>query len=426
MMTNENWRPLFESPLRTVAPDIARLLADQEERESRTVNLVASESYCPRATLEAEASILVNKNATGYPGKRAIGGSDVLDKIEGIAIERAKRLFGAEHANVQSLSSTIANVAVLRALIGKGDRILSFEMAAGGHVSHGGGAHVSGQDYRVETFGVDEDSGAINLSSARNQAERFRPRIIIAGSSSYPRRIDYRALHDIATNVGAILFADIAHVAGLVVSGLHPNPVPFADVVTTSTHKTLCGPRTGGVVLCQGRHAAAIDAALYPGLQGAPGAHIIAARAVLFDLVGRPAFHALMGTVVANATAFAESLLDAGMALYTGGTDTHMVVVDLRRTGWNGAILNARLARHGVTANATRLPALAGAGSQLGLRLGTVPMTLRGTDGDGFRRIGEVLARLLKVDPESDDDLEIAQIVKEIAKRHPLPDTLGS
>ena len=425
MTAREDWRPLFELPLRTAAPDIAGLLTEQAERESATVNLIASECYCPRATLEAEASILVNKNATGYPGKRAIGGAEVLDKVEGIAIERAKRLFGAEHANVQSLSSTIANVAVLRALLDKGDRILSFDMAAGGHVSHGGGAHISGQDYRVETFGIDEASGGIDLSTARERAERFRPRIIIAGSSSYPRRIDYRALQEIATEFGAILFADIAHVAGLVVSGLHPNPAPFADVVTTSTHKTLCGPRTGGLVLCQGRYGAAIDAALYPGLQGAPGAHIIAGRAVLFDIVGRPAFRSLMGTVVANATAFAESLSDAGMTLYTGGTDTHMVVVDLRRTGWNGAALNAYLARHGVTANATRLPPLAGAGSQVGLRLGTVAMTLRGGDEGGFRRIGEVLARLLKGDPEAGDDREIAQIIEKIADEHPLPDTLG-
>ena len=226
MTAREDWRPLFELPLRTAAPDIAGLLTEQAERESATVNLIASECYCPRATLEAEASILVNKNATGYPGKRAIGGAEVLDKVEGIAIERAKRLFGAEHANVQSLSSTIANVAVLRALLDKGDRILSFDMAAGGHVSHGGGAHISGQDYRVETFGIDEASGGIDLSTARERAERFRPRIIIAGSSSYPRRIDYRALQEIATEFGAILFADIAHVAGLVVSGLHPNPAP--------------------------------------------------------------------------------------------------------------------------------------------------------------------------------------------------------
>ena len=415
------WESLFAPSIEESDPEIAGLLRRQEEQNRNTINLIASESYCPRATLEAEASILVNKNISGYPPRRDIGGSEIVNRIEGLAIERAKRLFGAEHANVQALSSTIANIAVVRALLRPGGRILSFDMAAGGHMSHGGANHISGRDYDVQTFGVDEDSGKIDLATARKLAEAFEPHIIIAGSSNYPYRIDFEALHGIGRDVGALLFADIAHVAGLIIAGLHWNPTPSYDVVTTSTHKTFCGPRTGGLVLCKARHAKAIDSALAPGLQAAGGGHIVAARAVLFDIVQRPEFRDLMEAVVVNAKVLAEALVECGVILYAGGTDTHMVVVDLRRTAWTSAGLNPCLLCHGIVASTTTLPALAGADNRLGLRLGSVPMTIRGTDDSGFRTIAENLARVLNTGPDGAVEADVRKTLTGIAEGHPAP-----
>lgn len=271
MSARPAWSGLFTDELDGVDETMARLLRAEESRQRTTVNLIASESYCPRAAIEAEASLLVNKNASGYPGRRDVGGCEVFDEIERLAIDRARALFGAEHANVQAMASTVANVAVLRALLRPGDRILALDGRAGGHHSHGGSRHLSGQDYEVTTFGIDETAGTIDLAEVGRLAREMRPRVVVAGSTACPRAIDFRGLHAIAAEVGAILFADIAHVAGLVVTGLHDNPAPYADVVTTSTHKTLCGPRTGGVVLSSRRLAEAIDAAIYPGIQGAPG-----------------------------------------------------------------------------------------------------------------------------------------------------------
>jgi len=416
-----SWTTLFKASLSATDHEIAALIETQREQNHHLVNLVASESYCPRATLEAEASALVNKNASGYPPRSSLGDSDILDRIETIAVERSRRLFGAEHANIQALSSTIANIAVLRALVRPGGRILAFDRTAGGHGSHGGSKHVSGQDYEVRTFGVDETNGAVDYAAAEASAKEFRPHIIIAGSSNYPRAIDFARLSRVAAEVGALMFADIAHVAGLVIAGLHPNPVPDCDAVTTSTHKTFCGPRTGGLILCQARHAKAIDAALSPGLQAAPGAHIIAARAVLFDLVARPAFRDLMGAVVANAATLAEQLGAAGIPLYTGGTDTHMVVIDLRAREWNPAELNRHLVRHGLAANTVPLPVRAGCPGRFGLRLGSTAMTIRGADADAFATIAECLATLLANFPKSGPDPVIRARMAEIAARYPIP-----
>lgn len=414
------WSSWFTTPLAGHAPDIAALIARQDAQNRATINLVASESYCPLSTLQAEASILVNKNASGYPPRVSFAGGEVIDAVEHLAIERAKRLFGAEHANVQSLSSTIANVAVLRAILKRGGRILAFDRAAGGHSSHGSPRHVSGQDYESASFGVDEATGLVDYGLARERALALRPQVIIAGSSAYPRQIDFGKLHEIATEVGAMLFADIAHVAGLVIAGLHPNPTPYCDVVTTSTHKTFCGPRTGGLILSKLRHAAAIDAALAPGLQAAPGAHIIAARAVLFDIVQRPAFRALMQAVVADAALLAEALAEGGLVLYAGGTSTHMVVVDLRRTHWKEAEVNAHLERHGIIANTTHLPRRAGDLSSLGLRLGSTPMTIRGLDRTGYRAAAGAVSALVHAAAREQPD--VARQMLELARAHPIPE----
>ncbi|MCC7194118.1 MAG: serine hydroxymethyltransferase [Gemmatimonadaceae bacterium] len=419
-MTPAAWTSLFTAPLAGADPAIADLIEQQRRDNAAAVNLVASESYCPRATLEAEACVLINKNASGYPPRVSFAGGEIMDAIERLAIERAKTLFGAEHANVQSLSSTIANVAVLRGLLRPGERILAFDRAAGGHSSHGGRSHVSGQDYVVESFGVDAQTGMVDYDAAHAHARSFRPRMIVAGSSAYPRRIDFDRLHAIAQDVGALLFADIAHVAGLIIAGLHPNPTPCADVVTTSTHKTFCGPRTGGLILCQSRHAQAIDAALAPGLQAAPGGHIIAARAVLFERVTRPPFRLLMQNVVDGAAALARGIERGGVPLFAGGTDTHMVVADLRRSEWAEAEVNAHLARHGILGNTTTLPGRPGDRSRLGLRLGSTPMSIRGLPAAGFEALGAAVAALLRGRPGT-VDAGIERASQALAREHPIP-----
>jgi glycine hydroxymethyltransferase len=414
MLDDQDWNGLFDADLLQADPAVGTLIGQEVVRNNATLNLIASESYCPRATLQAEASILVTKNATGYPDSRAVGGCEYVNAIETLARSRARSLFGAEHANVQALSSTIGNIAVLRGLLRPGDTILHMAETAGGHHSHGAAYHASGTDYRAVSFGVDEAHSGFDLDALRAQARDVRPRMIIAGSTAYPRAIDFRGLREVADEVGALLFADIAHVSGLVVAGLHDNPVPYADVATTSTHKTLCGPRTGGVILCKAALAQAVDAALFPGLQGAPGAHIIAGRAVLFDLVSRPAFAALMRAVVRNARTFAEALLEAGIPLYMGGTDTHMVVADLRDIATGGRAAERRLEAHGLVCNALRLPGRAG------LRLGSTAMTIRGMDAVGFRQVARLIADIIRMPGDTIDSAARSEIA-ELARQCPVP-----
>ena len=420
MLDNLEWHGLFNTDLLHADPKIGTLIDREVARNNATLNLIASESYCPQATLQAEASILVTKNATGYPESRAVGGCEHINAIERLAQARACALFHAEHANVQALSSTIGNIAVLRGLLRPGDTILHLAETAGGHHSHGAAYHTSGKDYRAVSFGVDEARGGFDLDAVRTQARTVRPRIIIAGSTAYPRAINFRGLRAVADEVGALLFADIAHVAGLVVAGLHENPVPYADVATTSTHKTLCGPRTGGLLLCKAGLAEAIDVALFPGMQGAPGAHIIAARAVLFDLAARPAFATLMRAVVRNADAFAEELLEAGMSLYLGGTDTHMVVIDLRNAAIGGRTAERSLEAHGLVCNAVQLPEREGTAGRAGLRLGTTAMTIRGMDEIGFRQVARLVAGILRTHDDTPDARACGEIA-ELAKRCPVP-----
>jgi glycine hydroxymethyltransferase len=405
--------------LATADPEIAALIELEVERNGAAINLIASESYCPRATLEAEASILVTKNATGYPGAREVGGCEVFDRIEMLAIGRAKALFGAEHANVQSVAATLANIAVLRALLKPGDRILSLDETAGGHHSHGAEYHVSGQDYQATHFGVDEEAGGIDVAAVRSLAERVRPRMMIVGSTAYPRAIPFSQLAAIASDVGAYFMADIAHVVGLVVAGLHENPTAVSDVVTTSTHKTFCGPRTGGLVLCKQRHAKAIDEAIFPAMQGAPGAHIIAARAVLFAVAGRDGFRALMLRVVENAGALAAALRRAGFPLYLGGTDTHMVILDLRGHDVDGRTVERGLERHGLVANRVTLPEKPNAKSRVGVRLGTTAMSMRGMGEDGCAAVGTLIAEVLRGRGEHDTAVE--RRCRELARAYPIP-----
>lgn len=407
--------------LDVVDPELARLMGKERRRQSDTINLIASESYCPRATLEVEASILVSKNATGYPGQRFVAGCEVMDEIELLAQRRALELFGGDCANVQALSSTIANIAVLRGLLEPGDSILALDEAAGGHHSHGAAYHLSGQDYHVTFFGLDEISGGIDLEALRRTAMRVRPAMIIAGSTACPRALDFAGLGAIARETDARLVADIAHVSGLVAAGLHENPTAYADVVTTSTHKTLCGPRTGGLILCRADHAAAIDRALFPGLQGAPGAHIIGARAALFAWASRPAFRGLMRAVIDNARCLADGLKEAGCTLYLGGTDTHMIVIDLRAALEQVDLLERKLADHGVLTNRVSLPRRPTDNGTGGLRIGVTAMTLRGMRQDEFLDVSRILGRLVKEDFGAGTDEGVARRVLDLARAFPVP-----
>jgi len=418
------WSATFRTRLDEADPVLADLVLREGQRQQDAVNLIASESYCPRATIDTEASILTVKNATGYADSRAIAGCEVFDEIERLACARACALFSAERANLQPLASTIANIAVLRGLLRPGERLLALDEAAGGHHSHGSAEHLSGQEYRVETFGVNEAKGQIDVDRVADQARRFRPRAIIAGSTHFPRAIDFHGLAEIARSVNAYLISDIAHVAGLVVAGLHANPVLISDVVTTSTHKTLCGPRTGGVILSRAKHEKAIRRALFPGLQGAPGAHIIAARAVLFELVTRAGFKEAMTRVVANARAFAERLLENGVPLYLGGTDTHMVVIDLGSGGPSGKSVELHLAGHRLLGNAVALPDDRTPPIRSGLRLGSVAMTLRGVDEAGFRVLADAVAQLVRQGGASLDQ-RLAGAMVDLARAHPIPDEMA-
>ena len=357
----------FEAELAAADPEVAALVAREVERNRSALNLIASESDRPRATIEAEASILVTKNATGYPGSRKVAGCEVFDDVEALAIERAKRLFGAEHANVRASQRSRQHCRPARTPQTRRPHPRP-RRDAGGHHSHGASYHLSGQDYEATHFGVSEEAGGIDVAAVRTLVERVRPRIMIVGSTAIPRALPFAQLAAIAREVGAYFFADIAHVVGLVVAGLHENPAPVSDVVTSSTHKTFCGPRTGGLVLCKRQHAKAIDDAIFPAMQGAPGAQTSPARRPL-----RP--RRRRGLSRADACrSWRQSPRrlprGGGISLYLGGTDTHMVILDLRERGIDGRAAERRLERYGLIANRVTLPEKPGARSRVGIRLG--------------------------------------------------------
>ncbi|MGE0153196.1 MAG: serine hydroxymethyltransferase [Reyranellaceae bacterium] len=415
------WHSLFSESQEAVAQDVADLVRLDRASEQRSINLIASAAYCPRATAAFELSHLLNRIVPGPAGRRSVSSSQSIEAIEQMATSRARTLFDAESANVQPLSATVANVAVFRGLLNSGDSVLAFDPVAGGHVSHGGSGSAAQRDYRVHTFGTRESDGLIDVGEVRDQARRIRPRMIVVGATSYPRQIDYKSLSEIAIETEALFFADIAHVSGLIAAWLHENPVPYADVATSSTHKTLCGPRTGGLILCKDRIAEKISKALYPGLQGPAAAHIIAARAVLFDLVGRLEFRQLMSSVLENANALAQGLQEAGVPLYTDGTDTHMVVADLRGPAIDHVDPLDYLAAYGIRANVVSLPARAGASGGRGIRFGTTAMTIRGLDGAQANEIGKLVGRLLATAPRSAVDSGISSRLAEIAEACAIP-----
>ncbi len=345
----------FDPPLPEADPEVWRLVQGEDTRQRESLRLIASENYVSRAVLQACAASLTNKYAEGYPGRRYYEGMDFIDPLESLAIERAKGLFGAEHANVQPYSGSPANLAVLLALLQPGDVTMGLALPAGGHLTHGWKVSATGIYYRSVQYGVRREDHRIDLDEVRALALQHRPKLIWAGHSAYPRQLDFAAFASIAAEVGAYLVADIAHIAGLVVGGAHESPVPHCAAVTTTTHKTLRGPR-GGLILSKAEHAAAIDKAVFPGLQGGPHNHTTAAKAVAFGEAATPAFRAYAHQIVANAKALAEQLLARGYSLVSGGTDNHLLLVDLTATGISGRVAGTALSRCGIELNGNAIP----------------------------------------------------------------------
>ncbi len=402
-------------------PELAELTSREEERQLSTINLIASENFASPWTLCMEGSIWANKNVEGYPGKRFVAGCELADQVENLAIERAKALFHAEHANVQPMSATVGNVAVMSALLKPGDTILSMELTHGGHLSHGAKFHASGKAYEVVHYGVSRETEQIDMAEVRKLAQERRPRMIVCGCSSYPRLIDFAAFADIAASVNAYLFVDLAHNVGLVAAGVIPSPVPFADVVSTSTHKTFRGPRGGGLILCKKEHAAKIDRAVFPGLQGAPKLDMIASRAVLFRECGTDLFKRYARRVLANATALANGCVASGLRLVSGGTDTHLVLVDVTGIIPNGKQAEDLLASVGIICNRNGIPFdPLPPNVSSGLRLGSPALTTRGMNQAELFRIGSLIGHVLKNRDQPSAVADVKAEMADLANRYPL------
>ena len=415
-------------PLAEVDPEIADVLRGELERERRTLELIASENFAPRAVLECQGSVLTNKYAEGYPGRRYYGGCEVVDVVEDLAIARAKELFGAEHANVQPHSGAQANAAAYHALLEPGDSFLGLALDHGGHLTHGRKANVSGRLYEPIPYHVRESDSVIDMEEVQRLARERRPKLILAGWSAYPRQLDLARFREIADEVGALLMVDMAHFAGLVAAGLHPNPISYgADVVTTTTHKTLGGPRAG-VILCKAELAKKIDSAVFPGQQGGPLEHVIAAKAVAFKLAAGEAFAERQRRTVAGAQALAEQLLRAGhgVNVLTGGTDVHLILVDLRESdpSLTGKQAEDRLAEIDITVNRNAVPCDPRPPIESsGLRIGTPALATRGLQLDDFNEVGRVLACALTPEYAS-RAAELTERVGAIVERHPLYEEL--
>ena len=403
-----------------VDPEIRRVLMDEEKRQMDVIELIASENLVSRAVLEAAGSVLTNKYAEGYPGKRYYGGCEVVDVAENLARDRAKEIFGAEHANVQPHSGAQANTAVYFAVLKPGDTVLGMNLAHGGHLTHGSPVNISGQYYNFVAYGVDPETETIDYDQVRSVALEHRPKLIVAGASAYPRIIDFKRFRDIADECGSLLMVDMAHIAGLVAAGLHPSPVPYAQFVTTTTHKTLRGPR-GGMILCTEEWAAAIDKAVFPGIQGGPLMHIIAAKAVAFKEALEPSFKDYQSQVVKNAKALAEALKGYGIRLVSGGTDNHLMLVDLTPKGVTGRQAEQSLDKVGITVNKNSIPFDKRKPTVTsGIRIGTPAVTTRGMKEPEMELIASLIDRTLR-DRENEDSLkDISEQVKALTSRFPF------
>jgi len=396
-----------------VDPEVARAIALEQDRQQSKIELIASENYVSRAVLEAQGSPLTNKYAEGYPGKRYYGGCEFVDQVEILARERVLEIFGAEHANVQPHSGASANLAVYLAALKVGDTVLGMNLSHGGHLTHGSPVNISGKYFNFISYGVSKETGYLDYDQVEKLALQHKPRMIVAGASAYPRIIDFPALRRIADRVAAYLLVDMAHIAGLVAAGVHPSPVPYAEFVTSTTHKTLRGPR-GGLILCRKEYAAAVDKAIFPGLQGGPLMHVIAAKAVSFNEALQPEFSRYARQVVANAKVFAARLKAHGFDLASGGTDNHLMLLDLRNMGLTGKLAEETLDLVGITANKNAVPFdTESPFVTSGLRIGTAAVTSRGMQEREMEVIADLIAEALA---GRDDDLVRASVSARVAK----------
>ena len=411
--------------LEATDPEVAAAIGRERGRQNDGLELIASENFVSRAVMEAAGSVLTNKYAEGYPGRRYYGGCEHVDEVERLAIERAKRLFGAEHANVQPHSGTSANMAVYFAFLRPGDTLMGMDLSCGGHLTHGHRLSYSGRDFRVVAYGVDRASERIDYEEVARLAREHRPKLIVCGASAYSRVIDFAAFRAVADEVGALLMADIAHIAGLVAAGLHPSPVPHCDIVTTTTHKTLRGPR-GGLVLCPERHAKEIDRAVFPGVQGGPLMHVIAAKAVALEEALSDEFRAYQKRVVANARRLAARLAGHGFRIVSGGTDNHVFLVDVAARGLTGKVAEKALDQAAITANKNTIPFDANPPLVAsGIRLGTPALTTRGMDEAAMDAVGDLIAEALAAAEDAAALAAVRDRVRELTARFPLYDALS-
>ena len=417
MIAQHTLDQLRTAGLAEIDPETAELLARELERQRGQIELIASENFTWPSVLEAVGSVPTNKYAEGYPGKRYYGGCEVVDEIEQLAIDRAKELFGADHANVQPHAGAGTNMAVYMAAMQPGDTLLSLELSHGGHLTHGLKVNFSGRLYDVAHYGVSRETNMVDYDQVLRIAKDVRPKLIVCGGSAYPRTVEADRFREIADEVGALLLCDMAHFAGLVAAGLHPNPVPHCDFVTSTTHKTLSGPRSG-FILCREEHATAVDRAIFPGLQGGPLVHAIAAKAACFRIAMTEPFRDYQRQVRANADALADRLQEGGLEVLTGGTDTHLLQLDLRSTHWSGKEAEERLAEVKLTVNRNtvpfdeRPPTVAS-----GVRIGTPAATMRGFDEEDFREVGRIIVEALGGEADVD---ALAGAAAALCDRRPL------
>ena len=401
-------------------PNVKAVIDQELMRQRDKLEMIASENIVSQAVMEAQGSVLTNKYAEGYPGKRYYGGCEHVDVVETLAIERAKRLFGAEHANVQPHSGSQANFAVYFAMLKPGDTIVGMNLSHGGHLTHGSPVNVSGTYFNVVPYGVNAETQQIDYDEFRKIVLEAKPKLIIAGCSAYSRQIDFKKMADVAHEVGAIFMVDMAHFAGLVAAGLHPNPVEYADIVTTTTHKTLRGPR-GGMILCKEEYAKAIDKAVFPGIQGGPLMHVIAAKAVALGEALQPEFKVYAEQVIKNAKVLAAELIAKGLTIVSGGTDTHVMLVDVRNTGLTGKEAEHLLDEIGITANKNTIPFdPASPFVTSGVRLGTPALTTRGLKEDDMKEIADIIATVLQNPEDTAKHQDAAKRVAALCEKYPL------
>ena len=401
-------------------PRVQEMIELELGRQRNKLEMIASENFVSQAVMEAQGSVLTNKYAEGYPHKRYYGGCEYVDMVEELAIERAKQLFGAEHVNVQPHSGSQANFGVYFALLEPGDTIMGMNLSHGGHLTHGSPVNVSGKYFNIIPYGVDAETGRIDYDEMRKIAQEHKPKMIIGGGSAYSRQIDFKTMADIAREVGAIFMVDMAHFAGLVAAGLHPNPVEYADIVTTTTHKTLRGPR-GGMIMCKEEYAKAIDKSIFPGIQGGPLMHVIAAKAVAFGEALQPEFKEYAKQIIVNAQTLADALQQEGFTIVSGGTDTHVLLVDLRTVGLTGKVAEHVLDEVGITCNKNTIPFDPESPFVTsGIRLGTPALTTRGLNAEDMKEIASIIALVLKHPEEPSVLAEAKQRVAVLCEKYPM------